>query len=360
MNLDAKSGKTSRRRSHSVDNTNAPSPKNRKKGKGKIKKVKGSSSQDNLLSSPCASPTMTPPPLLQPPWSPNPSCPSPTGSDLSPCYSPAMQSPILHRNSRNVTPVSPLISPPGLDQQGANVFSGSNSSLLDSDSHYPDLGDPGTCVDMLAQLNLRSSRDHMGSSSSLSSLNSPRPLPLTKSPHPVFTFNGPIDSSGYSSSTYFSDTDVAEPLPPPPAYEDYLIHQPRPSCFTPTRSQHPLHITLSADTRPRSGSEPVAGNLRGRFPQDIDMELFQGGQNFECDVDSIIRNEMQYESGGLDFQFEQQQHHHHHHHNQQNGHTHQLQHPASTSPGDPTLTSAQLQVEPILMQGHNMHKQSAW
>lgn len=342
VNLDAKSGRTSRRRSHSVDNTNAPSPKTRRREKKpKLKKVKGSSSQDNILSSPCDSPTMSQP-LLQPPWSPNPSCPSPTGSDFSPCYSP-----VLQRSSRNVTPVSPLISPPGLDQQGANVFSGSNSSLLDNDSNL-DLGDPGACVDMLAQLNLKPSREHMGSSSSLSSLNSPRPHPLTKSPNPVFTFNGPIDSSGYSSSTYFSDTDAQEPaLPPPPSYEEHLVHPSRPTCYTPTRSgTHPLQIALSAEPRPRSGSEPVSV-LANRFPQDIDMELFQNGGGFPgCDVDSIIQKEMQYNNGTLDFHFDQQ---------------HMV--PGST-PGDPTLASAQLQAEPVLMQGHmqghNMRRTSAW
>lgn len=377
--------------------------------------TKGSSTE-NILSSPCESPTLV---QLQAPWSPNPSCPSPTGSDLSPCYSPSLQSPIMHRGSRNVTPVSPLISPPGLDQQGANVFSGSNSSLLDSDNHTPDFGDPNACVDMLAQLNLRSSREHMGSSSSLSSLNSPRPtLPTNtnKSPHPVFTFsNGPVDSSGYSSSAYFSDTELPEPtLPPPPAYEEHLAHQARPVCYTPTRSgTHPLHITLSADmARPRSDSEPVVAHSMNHYndiPHDIDMDLI--GTEFPgCDVDTILQDELKYDNGHLDFSFDQKQrntatttspsssltsswplsmttstltgpnhlhnsnnnaslrrttpphtyHHpysitppsqqpHHHHHT-----TYQVQHHTSISPGDPTLTSAALQADPLLMQGHNL------
>lgn len=381
VNLDAKSGRTSRRRSHSVDNTNAPSPKTRKREKrAKLKKVTKGSSTENILSSPCDSPTLC---QLQSPWSPNPSCPSPTGSDLSPCYSPVLQSPILHRGSRNATPVSPLISPPGLDQQGASVFSGSNSSLLDSDNHTPDFGDPNACVDMLAQLNLRSSREHMGSSSSLSSLNSPRPtVPTNKSPHPIFNFNGPIDSSGYSSSTYYSDTDLPEPptnLPPPPPYEDHITHQARPLCYTPTRSgTHPLHITLSA--RPRSGSEPAVNHSnRFNIPQDIDMDLI--GSSFpDCDVDTIIQSEMQIENGQLDFAFNAQSskhpahptHHfhnstgqpltppsssyqHHPHNHAHPGHTsYRAQHPASTSPVDPTLTSATLQADPYLMQGHNM------
>ncbi len=393
VNLDAKSGRTSRRRSHSVDNTNAPSPKTRKREKRKMKKVSKGSSTENILSSPCASPTLA---QLQPPWSPNPSCPSPTGSDLSPCYSPVLHSPVLHRSSRNATPVSPLISPPGLDQQGASVFSGSNSSLLDSDTHTPDFGDPGACVDMLAQLNLRSSREHMGSSSSLSSLNSPRPvLPASnKSPHPVFNFsNGTIDSSGYSSSTYYSDTDLPEPanLPPPPAYEEHITHQSRPLCYTPTRSgTHPLHITLSADTaRPRSGSEPAVNHTaRYTIPQDIDMDLINS--NFPgCDVDTILQSELQFDNAQLDFSFDQKQHsphpnhlpngtptHHTHRHPPTTGtspspsttnhyhqaphtppnHTayHRAQHPASTSPIDPTLTSAALQADPYMMQGHNM------
>jgi hypothetical protein len=372
VNLDAKSGRTSRRRSHSVDNTNAPSPKTRKREKrAKLKKVSKGSSTENILSSPCDSPTFQ----LQAPWSPNPSCPSPTSSDLSPCYSPVLQSPVLHRGSRNATPVSPLISPPGLDQQGANVF-GSNSSLLDSDSHTPDFGDPSACVDMLAQLNLRSSREHMGSSSSLSSLNSPRPsIPTNKSPHPVFNFNGPIDSSGYSSSTYYSDSDLPEPasLPPPPPYEDHITHPARPICYTPTRSgTHPLHITLSA--RPRSGSEPAVnhGN-RFNIPQDIDMDLI--GSSFpDCDVDTILQSEMQLaENGQLDFAFDtHSKHHAQHTHNgtagqpQHSHHPHhpshaayRPQHPASTSPVDPTLTSATLQADPYLMQGHNMTPSTA-
>lgn len=356
VDLDAKSGKTSRRRSHSVDNTNTPSPKNRKRErKAKIKKIKGSSSQDNLLSSPCHSPT----PLLQPSWSPNPSCHSPTGSDLSSGYSPILQSPVMHRGSRNVTPVSPLISPPGLDQQCSGVFSGSNSSLLDNDLQFgPDLGDPNTCTDMLAQLNL-ASREHMGSSSSLSSLNSPRLFPLTKSPHPVFTFNGPVDSSGYSSST--NDTEVDGSFPPPPPYEDHVPHQTRPTCYTPTRSgTHPLQIAISAESRQRSGSEPVTVNLASRFPTDIDMELFQTGPGFDCDVESILQKERQFSNGHLDFQFPSHQPHspHHQYHSHRPYHRHS--HPATMSPCDPTLTSAALQGDPILMQGHQLTNRAAY
>lgn len=323
VNLDAKSGRTSRRRSHSVDHTNSPSPKSRKREKrSKLKKVKGVTSPNDVLSSPCDSPTSSQP-LLQPPWSPNPSCPSPTGSDLSPCYSPVLQSPVLQRSSRNVTPVSPLISPQSIDQQSANLFSGSNSSLH-SDTHTPETVE-GACVDMFAHLNLRASREGMGSSSSLSSLNSPRLQAITKphSPHPIFTFNGPIDSSGYSSSTCFSDTDIPEPaLPPPPTYDEHLVHTPpqppRPTCYTPTRSgTHPLHISLAADTRrQRSGSEPVS--LANRFPPDLDVNLFTTG--FECDMDTIIQKEMEINNGELDFHFEQ---------------------PVDI-PSDPTLTSAVL------------------
>ena len=370
VNLDAKSSRTSRRRSHSVDNTNAPSPKTKKKEKrSKMKKGKGVSSSNDVLSSPCASPTASQP-LLQPPWSPNPSCPSPTGSDLSPCYSPVLQSPVLQRSSRNVTPVSPLISPLGIDQQNGSLLSGSNSSLLDGDGHFTPEGDPGACVDMFSQLNLRSSREGMGSSSSLSSLNSPRPQPLrTKSPHPVFTFNNaPMDSSGYSSS-YFSDTDISEPVPPPPAYEEHVVHaipqpsQPphRPTCYTPTRA-HPLHISLAADpNRPRSGSEPAPVNLSSRFPQDLDMELFNHSDGFpNCDVETIIQNEMAYGNGELDFQFGQQRHHQlpgHHQHHYHHHHLHQQQ--VTMGPSDPTLTSVALQ-EPITTFHHHGVKPHLW
>ena len=283
----------------------------------KIKRVKGGTSPSDL--SPCDSPT-TSSPHLQAPWSPKPPCPSPvpSGSDLSPCYSPVrqspvLQSPVLHRSSRNVTPVSPLVSPPALDQQGATVFSGSNSSLLD-DVQLPENSlDSPVCLDMFAQLHLSTRREGMGSSSSLSSLNSPRFAPVAKSPHPIFTFNNPpVDSSGYSSSTCYSDTDnpdsatgttaiannlsathpsVSASLPVhPPSYEEHVTqHNPavpsphitpphRPTCFTPTRSgTHPLQISLAAPpdpNRPRSGSEPAPVNLTNRYPQDIDMDLF--------------------------------------------------------------------------------------
>lgn len=350
MDLDAKSSRTSRRnRSQSVDNGNTPSPKTpRKKKERKIKRVKGGTSPNDL--SPCDSPT-TSSPHLQAPWSPNPSCPSPapSGSDLSPCYSPVLQSPVLQRSSRNVTPVSPLVSPPALDQQGATVFSGSNSSLLD-DVQLPEHSlDSPVCLDMFAQLNLSTRREGMGSSSSLSSLNSPRFAPVAKSPHPIFTFNNPpVDSSGYSSSTCFSDTDntesaaaaavmsMANNLPNahpavttaalpvhPPSYEEHVTqqHNPavpsphitpphRPTCYTPTRSgTHPLQISLAAPpdpNRPRSGSEPAPVNLSHRYPQDIDMDLFNSTGFPDCDVDSIIRTEMQYSNGELDFQFDQQ------------------------------------------------------
>ena len=393
VDLDAKSSRTSRRnRSQSVDNGNTPSPKTpRKKKERKIKRVKGGTSPNDL--SPCDSPT-TSSPHLQAPWSPNPSCPSPapSGSDLSPCYSPVLQSPVLQRSSRNVTPVSPLVSPPALDQQGAIVFSGSNSSLLD-DVQLPENSlDSPVCLDMFSQLNLSTRREGMGSSSSLSSLNSPRFAPIAKSPHPIFTFNNPpVDSSGYSSSTCFSDTDNVESvaaaaaaaavagsgvgpnsLPPnahssvstslpvhPPSYEEHvtLQHNPaagpgtagptstphitpphRPTCFTPTRSgTHPLQISLAAPqdlNRPRSGSEPAPVNLSHRYPQDIDMDLFNTSGFPDCDVDTIIQTEMQYSNGTLDFQLDDAQY---------NG-------ASGYHANDPTLTSVSLGPENARMQ----------
>ena len=376
VDLDAKSGRTSRRnRSQSVDNGNTPSPKTpRKKKERRVKRVKGGTSPSDL--SPCDSPT-TSSPHLQPPWSPLPPCPSPapSGSDLSPCYSPVLQSPVLQRSSRNVTPVSPLVSPPALDQQGATIFSGSNSSLLDDIHPHEGSLDSPACLDMFAQLHLSTRREGMGSSSSLSSLNSPRFAPVAKSPHPIFTFNNPptIDSSGYSSSTCFSDTDnpesaavttttanslttahvaVSASLPVhPPSYEEHVTqHTPtgpsphvtpphRPTCFTPTRSgTHPLQISLAATdpNRPRSGSEPAPVNLAHRYPQDIqdiDMDLFNTSGFGDCDVDSIIRTEMQYSNGELDFQFDNQQY-----------------NTSNYPPSDPTLTSATLGPDHLRMQ----------
>ncbi len=359
VDLDAKSTRTSRRRSHSVDNTNAPSPKSKKREKraSKLKKVKGLTSSNDILSSPCHSPTASQP-HLQAPWSPNTSCPSPTGSDLSPCYSPVLNSPILPRTSRNVTPVSPLVSPPSIDQQNG-ILCSSSPSLLDGDLLPGEGSDTGAYVDMFAQLNLRSSREGMGSSSSLSSLNSPRLQAVAKSPHPVFTFNAPIDSSGYSSSAYFSDTEFSEPsFPPPPPYEEHVHtlpqgpqpHPPhRPACYTPTRT-HPLYKSLVATdaNRPRSGSEPAPVNLTNRFPSDLDMELFTVDHGLDdCDMDTIIQTEMQYDNE-LDFRFDPNNP------NQSELHYHHMHH-FSTPPRDPTLTSVALQ-EPVMSGLHRQMK----
>ena len=315
VNLDAKSGRTGRRsRSQSVDNSNNSSPKTKKKKeRSKVKKLSKESCSPKSYSSPCGSPT-TVQPLLQPPWSPNPSCPSPTNSDFS-CYSPVLQSPVLQR-SRNITPVSPLISPPAIDQQNGTLFSSQNSVHDVREGHEFPLPLE------FSSLSLRSSQETMGSSSSLSSLNSPRPpVPNlgNKSPHPVFNFQPPFaDSSGYSSSTYYSDTDREDnkmalskiiipeaPLPPPPSYEDHLYSGHR-QVYTPTRS-HQLHHCLmfqaDARTRPRSTSEPMPPP-RG-FPQDlVDIKL-EYTELQDCDMDTIIQNEL-YENGPLDFQFDQQ------------------------------------------------------
>ena len=246
VNLEAKSTR-GRRRSSSVDNGNAPSPRTKKREKKKqLKKNKAAGSSSDLqTSSPCDSPTMTQ--GFQPPWSPSPlvdQCPSPASSDRSATYSPVAFSPVLQRHSRNVTPVSPLVSPPGLDHS-ESMFSGSNSSLLDSFQENSlsgggqDLNEQ--CIESMASLNLRSSRgEGMGSSSSLSSLNSPR-LQQLKQPH-VFNFPLPNvePSSGYSS---VSDTDQVQfdtfPGVLPPPYEDHMTPSnppnPRMSCGTPTR-----------------------------------------------------------------------------------------------------------------------------
>lgn len=71
------------------------------------------------------------------------------------------------------------------------------------------------------------------------------------------------------------------------------------------------------------------------------MELFtvDHGLN-DCDMDTIIRNEIQYENGELDFQFDPSNV------NQSDTHYHHMHHFA-TPPRDPTLTSVALQ-EPIL------------
>ena len=147
--------------------------------------------------------------------------------------------------------MSPLVSPPALDQQNESVFSGSNSSLLDSfqemGGHTDISSDSASqqCIDSLASLNLRSSRDGMGSSSSLSSLNSPRLQQAVKTPpqHHIFNFPTFEGSSGYSS---VSDTDNIQPpdsLPVhPPTYEDHISQTSpvgmRTACYTPTRHRY--------------------------------------------------------------------------------------------------------------------------
>ncbi len=242
VNLDAKSNR-GRRRASSVDNGNTPSPRAKKREKTKkLKKIKGAESTNDLqTSSPCDSPTG----FHQSPWSPSTlmDCPSP-GSDRSATYSPVSFSPVLQRQSRNVTPVSPLVSPPGLDH--SDIFSvGSNSSLLDS---FQDEHDSSSqhCIESLSSLNLRSSRDGMGSSSSLSSLNSPRLQQLKPSSQPVFNFPISTGEQSPGSVSISSDCDQHNEsftggYPPPPTYEDHLtIGNPgnqRMSCGTPTRQR---------------------------------------------------------------------------------------------------------------------------
>lgn len=331
VNLDAKSGRTGRRsRSQSVDNSNNSPKTKKKKERSKVKKLNKGSCSPKSCSSPCDSPT-TVQPLLQAPWSP--SCPSPTNSDFS-CYSPALHSPIMQR-SRNITPVSPLISPPAIDQQNGTLFSSQNSVHDSHENHEFPLPLE------FSSLSLRSSQETMGSSSSLSSLNSPRPPPPSignKSPHPVFNFQPPFaDSSGYSSSTYYSDTDrednkmalnkviIPEALPPPPPYEDHIYSTGHRQVYTPTRS-HQLHQCLmfqaDARTRPRSTSEPMPPP-RG-FPPDLADINLQYSELHDCDMETIIQNEL-YENGHLDFQFDQ---------------------PSSSPLCDPMLTSAAIPQRP--------------
>lgn len=233
VNLDAKSTR-GRRRSSSVDNTNAPSPRSKKREKKKqLKKIKGAESSNDLqIGSPNDSPTTTG--FLQTPWSPSPhvDCPSPTNSDRSATYSPVAFSPILQR-SRNATPVSPLVSPPALEP---DVFSGSNSSLLDSFQDSTSMISEDSvsehCINSLASLNLKASREGLGSSSSLSSINSPRLQQLKPSQHPIFNFPLPVDMSSDCEQPMI--TDNQQSLAPPP-YEDHMTSPVRMNSGTPTR-----------------------------------------------------------------------------------------------------------------------------
>ena len=266
VNLDAKSTR-GRRRSSSVDNGNGSSPRAKKKDKKKqLKKMKGTGSQSDLQTgSPCDSPTASQG-FHQSPWSPSIiDCPSPTNSERSATYSPVSYSPVLQRHSRNVTPVSPLVSPPALDHP-EGVFNGStsNSPLLDSFQESSLSGGfiagelttsspvNQQTIDSFASLNLRSSREGMGSSSSLSSLNSPRLQQLKTSQQHVFNFSLPSSfepSPGYSSTGPEGDQtnqQMETSTIPPPAYEDHVPPGPsRLSCGTPTRHRSvAIHVLL--------------------------------------------------------------------------------------------------------------------
>ena len=249
VNLDAKSTR-GRRRSSSVDNTNAPSPRSKKREKKKqLKKIKGAGSSNDLQNSPCDSPTTST--FLQTPWSPSPhaDCPSPTGSDRSATYSPVGFSPVLQRHSRNATPVSPLVSPPALEHE--NVFGGSSSSLLETlqdSGNLPgnvavggDSSSDASCLDSFASLNLRSSRDGLGSSSSLSSLNSPRLQQLKGTPtQQYFNFSNAFDtppSIYHDEQPMVTDQQPSAVFSAPPPYEEHLSNTGalRMNSSTPTR-----------------------------------------------------------------------------------------------------------------------------
>lgn len=261
MNLDAKSTR-GRRRSSSVDNGNGSSPRAKKKDKKKqLKKMKATGSQSDLhTGSPCDSPTASQG-FHQSPWSPSLiDCPSPTNSDRSATYSPVSYSPVLQRHSRNVTPVSPLVSPPGQDHP-EGIFNGStsNSPLLDSFQEASLSGGfiageltssspvNQQTIDSFASLNLRSSREGMGSSSSLSSLNSPRLQQLKTSQQHVFNFSLPssfeptpgppgYNTSGTPPEGEQPSQQMETSATPPPAYEDHMPPgTSRLSCGTPTR-----------------------------------------------------------------------------------------------------------------------------
>ena len=72
------------------------------------------------------------------------------------------------------------------------------------------------------------------------------------------------------------------------------------------------------------------------------MDLFNTSGFGDCDVDSIIRTEMQYSNGELDFQFDNQQY-----------------NTSNYPPSDPTLTSATLGPDHLRMQQYRAGT-SAW
>eukprot|EP00731_Ephydatia_muelleri_P032008 Em0023g515a len=271
VNLDAKSGRTGRRsRSQSVDNSNNSSPQDQKKKE----EVKGQEAEQGfLLAEKLQQPVRQSHdgcrPLLQPPWSPNPflSIANQLRNIMLLSCAP-LPGPTEEQEHHSHLPHS--FPPPAIDQQNGTLFSSQNSI------HELDL----------STLSLRSSQETMGSSSSLSSLNSPRPhcfqhwqqksppgvqlpaicrlLRLLQQHVTTRTRTGRTNKIGVLSRVVISEA------PPPP-----LLRRTKTTStpagtdrwFTPTRS-HQLHqcLMFQADARTRPPLHVRAHAAPSRFP----------------------------------------------------------------------------------------------
>lgn len=328
VNLDAKGNKSSRRpRSSSIDTPTTPKPKSDKKKRTKKLPVQKSLSVDtsamvSSCGSPCDSPTT---PHMQ--WSPLPTSPAPA----TPLEFPPNTSPVLSRSTRGL-PSSPLLSPVQFSPTPSNLrprnFHGSNNSL-DADqrdeAYNTQASSDSLNYDTHSQ-NVFSQppvHDQYGSSSSLSSLNSPLAR-LSVTGQTVFTFpavtlggSSTCTSPGHQLSSGISSgipSDIemgyrqdspAQPSPPPPTYEEAIQQAGAPLKHPLTLQhsfpQHPLHIS-NHFKRPRSTSMPIAIEQHERFPSDLDMSLFQAHPTFNnIDVRKVLRTEMEMGGGPLDF-----------------------------------------------------------
>ena len=310
-----KGTKSSRRpRSSSIDTPGQPAKPKKEKRKTKKAPVQKSLSVDTTAGansgvSPCASPTGIPR-LNQ--WSPLPNSPGGTSS------------PVLPRTTRAVTTSSPLLSPQFSTPQ-ANLrprnFDGSSNSLNETDqrdeAYSTQASTDSLNYDSYPPTSYSNQiHDRFGSSSSLSSINSPLArlsFGQTAFPFPSVTVasgcTSPVPpghpmssgiSSGIQSDVEMNHRQDSPVVMSPPPYEEAVQQVTQTSTPSqqqkfpltmqhsfPQHPQHPLHIS-NHFKRPRSTSMPIA--IPSHFPADLDTKVFQN--NFNIDVDKVLRTDL--------------------------------------------------------------------
>ena len=329
---EASGKKSSRRpRSSSIDTPNQGTVKPKKEKKKVKKSVQKSLSVDtsatNPHGSPCASPTTQHVHQWSPMTSPAPGTPIDYG---------LASSPILSTRNRRLPNSSPLLSPvqvEGKPNLPYRNFNGSNNSLNETDQRdeaYSTQASTDSLYDSYPPnaFNSNNIHDQYGSSSSLSSLNSP--LARLSMNGQIFSFPNPNVSMGSGctspvppapqvSSGIQSDIELSSPtaIPSPPPYEEAVLQMQGSTSSTPQllhkhpltlqhsfpqHPQHPLHISHAREyKRPRSTSMPIAIGAHERFPSDLDMNLFQNAIAFNIDVSKVLKTEVELGGGNLDF-----------------------------------------------------------